>query len=180
MADSIKCIFQKLGLISFIILTGCVNEDVSDLTRYIKNIKSKPPGVIQPLPEIKVVEPFIFNPENLRDPFQPEVRIEGDIEEEITVGTGSIRPDTSRRKEELEAYSLDSLRMVGTVNIENEKWGLVKGVEGTIHRVKKGNHMGRNYGEIIRILDDKIELMEIVSDKPGVWREQQASMVLAE
>ena len=76
--------------------------------------------------------------------------------------------------------SLDTLRMVGTLTMDKGLWALIKASDGTIHRVKKGNYMGRNYGQIIRILDDRIELMEIVPDKPGTWREQQASLALAE
>jgi type IV pilus assembly protein PilP len=91
-----------------------------------------------------------------------------------------IRPDVSRRKEELEAYSLDTLSMVGTLEMSKGLWALIMASDGTIHRVQKGHHMGRNYGEIIRVLDDRIELMEIVADKPGAWREQQASIALAE
>jgi len=160
-------------------LFGCVNDDVSDLDQYIKTVKSQPKGIIPLLPEIKVVEPFLFNPEGLRSPFRPVKRME---QEEI-LGMASafgIRPNVSRRKEELEEYSLDSLRMVGTVMMDKGLWALIKASDGTIHRAKKGNHMGRNYGEIIQILDNRIELMEIVPDKPGAWREQQASLVLAE
>ncbi|MCK4840544.1 MAG: pilus assembly protein PilP [Methylococcales bacterium] len=173
---NIKLIVSCLCVFS---LTACSNNDTSDLTQYIKSVKARPKGIIQPLPEIKIVEPFVFNPDGLRDPFKPVER----IEEKDTLGlaTGSgIRPDTSRRKEELEGYSLDTLRMVGTVIIDKGLWALIKASDGTIHRVQKGNHMGRNYGEIIRILDDRLELMEIVSDKPGSWREQQASLALAE
>lgn len=161
-------------------LGGCVNENVSDLEQYINDVKAKPKGSISILPEIKVVEPYVFNPDDLRNPFKPVDRVEHDDSEDV-VGSGfGIRPNTSRRKEELEAYSLDSLRMVGTVVMENSKWALVKANDGTIHRVLNGHHIGRNYGEIIQILDDRIELMEIVPDKPGAWREQQASLVLAE
>jgi len=160
-------------------LTACVNDDVSDLNHYIKSVKAKPKGTIQPLPEIKVVEPFIFNPEGLRDPFRAVKTMREKNTLAVTSGTG-LRPDFSRRREELEAYSLDTLKMVGTLTLEKRLWALVKAKDGTIHKVHKGNHMGRNYGEIIRILDNKIELMEIVPDKPGAWREQQASMALAE
>jgi len=160
-------------------LQGCVNEDVSDLEQYIQDVKAKPKGTIPLLPEIKVVEPYLFNPDGLRNPFEAVKR----VAEEAPAGTSSafgIRPNTARRKEELEEYSLDTLRMVGTVMMENGKWALIKANDGTIHRVQKGNYMGRNYGEIIQILDNRIELMEIVPDKPGAWREQQASLVLAE
>lgn len=163
-----------------ILMAGCSNEDFSDLSRYIQEVKARPKGPIQPLPEIKVVESFIFKPEGLRDPFRP---VEKSMEEsslDVSGATG-IKPDTERRKEELEVYSLDTLRMVGTLANQEGLWGLVKAADGTIHRVQVGNHMGQNYGKIIRILDDRIELMEIVPDnKPGTWREQQASLALAE
>lgn len=160
-------------------LTGCTNDDISDLTQYIKSVKARPKGTIQPLPEIKVIEPFIFNPDGLRDPFRPVKRIEERQSFDMFSFTG-IHPDISRRKEELEAYSLDTLRMVGTLAMDNELWALIMARDRTIHRVRKGHHMGRNYGEIIRILDDGIELMEIVADKQGAWREKQASIALAE
>ncbi len=160
-------------------LTGCVNDDVSDLEQYIHSVKVKPKGTIPLLPEIKVVEPFLFDPDGLRNPFQPVKIAEVEDLPGETSGSG-IRPNSSRRKEELESYSLDGLRMVGTVMVEKDRWALIKASDGTIHRIQKGNYMGRNHGEIIQILDNRIELMEIVPDKPGSWREQQASLVLAE
>ncbi len=160
-------------------LTACVNEDVSDLDSYIRKVKARPKGTIPLLPEIKVVEPFLFNPEGLRNPFKPVERAKEEEELGVSDGLG-IRPDVSRRKEELESYSLDTLRMVGTLMMGKERWALIKASDGTIHRTQKGNYMGKNYGEIIEILEDRIELMEIVPDKPGTWREQQASLALAE
>lgn len=161
-------------------LSGCSNDDYSDLSRYISEVKARPKGRIEPLPEIKVVEPFIFKPDGLRDPFAPVEKAADESAMENAGGNG-IRPDSNRRREELETYELDTLRMVGTLNMRNGLWGLVRANDGTIHRVQVGHHMGKNYGKIIRILEDKIELMEIVSDtKPGQWREQQASLAIAE
>lgn len=176
----IKQTIIRLGLcVMTFSLSACVNDDVSDLHQYVKAVKARPKGIIRGLPEMKVVEPFIFNPEGLRDPFYP---IEKKLEESLlgfATGTG-IQPDRDRRKEELESYSLDTLRMVGTLTMQKQLWALIKANEGTIHRVKEGNHMGKNYGEIIRILDDRVELMEIVPDKNTKWREQQAALVLSE
>lgn len=160
-------------------LGGCADNDVRDLTKFINEVKARPKGIIQPLPEIKVVEPFIFDPENLRDPFRAIEKVQVATKNDISLGTG-VRPDTTRRREELEGHSLDTLRMVGTLNMKNDFWALIKANDGTVHKVKKGNYMGQNYGEIIRVLNDKIELMEIVADGQGTWREQQASLVLTE
>ncbi|WP_374090869.1 pilus assembly protein PilP [Methylomicrobium lacus] len=164
---------------SIALLSGCANDDLSDLNAFIAAEKAKPKGTIEPLPEIKVVEPFIFNPDGLRDPFVPLEQTAEASDSAAEAGTG-IKPDLTRPKEELEAFSLDSLRMVGTVNAKTGLWGLVKAGDSTVYRVKVGNYLGKNYGKVIRILSDKIELMELISDKPGSWREQQASLALAE
>ncbi len=167
------------GLI-LICMNGCGGDDFNDLHRHIRDVQARPKGAIDPLPETKVVETFIFKPDNLRDPFKPNENITDENNLDVS-GNSGVRPDTERRKEELEAYTLDSLRMVGTLTDQKGLWGLIKAKDGTIHSVQVGNHMGQNYGKIIRILDDKIELMEIVSDiRPGTWREQQATLALAE
>lgn len=159
-------------------LAGCGGDDFSDLKKFIQEVHARPKGPIDPLPETKVVESFIFKPDGLRDPFQPIQNVAAANNADAFPGSG-IRPDTERRKEELEAYTLDSLRMVGTLIDAKGLWGLIRAKDGTVHSVQVGNHMGQNYGKIIRILDDKIELMEIVPDvKPGTWREQPATMAL--
>lgn len=160
------------------LLAGC-SDDFSDLNHYISEVKARPKEPIKPLPEIKVIEPFMFKPEGLRDPFRALEQLEQTEGVDISAGSG-IKPDTTRRKEELEAFPLDGLRMVGTIDMKSSLWGLVKASDGTIYRVKVGNYMGKNYGKIIRIVSDRIELMEIVPDKPGTWREQPASMALTE
>jgi type IV pilus assembly protein PilP len=91
-----------------------------------------------------------------------------------------IRPDTNRRKEELEAFPIETLKMIGTVKMKSDLWGLVKSADKTVYRVKAGNYMGQNYGKIVRISPDKIELLEIVPDQPGNWREQQMSVMLTD
>lgn len=168
-----------LGALNLLLLSACTSDDKSDLIQYINQVKARPKTQIEPLPEIKVIEPFIYKPSGLRDPFRP---IEKAVEAELVdVGTGrGIRPDLTRRREQLESYSLDGLRMVGTISKDAILWGLIKAGDGTIHRVREGNYMGRNHGKIIRIVEDKIELMEIVPERPGTWREQQASLALSE
>ena len=164
---------------SIVLLAGCVKDDLSDLQAFVAAEKAKPKVPIEQLPEIKVVEPFIFNPDGLRDPFMP---LEQGIETVGPAGEASsgIKPDLTRPKEELESFALDSLRMVGTVNAKTGLWGLIKAGDSTVYRVKVGNYMGKNHGKIIRIVGDKIELMELISDKPGSWHEQPASLALAE
>jgi type IV pilus assembly protein PilP len=176
---SARAALQVSCVAFMVLLAGCGNDDFSDLNRYISEVKARPKEPIKPLPEIKVIEPFMFKPEGLRDPFKPLEQPEQAEGVDISTGSG-IKPDTTRRKEELEAFPLDGLKMVGTLNMKSSLWGLVKASDGTVYRVKVGNYMGKNYGKIIRIVSDKIELMEIIPDKPGTWREQPASIALTE
>jgi len=168
------------GVVLLALLTGCSEDDFSDLNQYIAEVKVRPKGTIKPLPEIKVVEPFIFKPEDLRDPFKPIKPVEVAGEGTGASTGGGIKPDTSRRKEELEAFPVETLKMIGTVNMKSNLWALIKSADKTVYRVRQGNYMGQNYGKIIRISPDKIELMEIVPDRPGTWREQQLSVMLAD
>ncbi|MEQ1620664.1 MAG: pilus assembly protein PilP [Methylococcales bacterium] len=164
----------------FLVATaGCSSDDLNDLNQFVSEVKSRPKAPIKPLPEIKVIEPFVFKAEDLRDPFKPLAQPEQTEAAVAATGSG-IKPDTTRRKEELEAFPLEVLKMVGSVFMDDNLWGLVRADDTTIHRVRLGNYIGKNYGKIIRISVDKIELMEIVPDKPGTWREQQASLVLTE
>jgi type IV pilus assembly protein PilP len=158
-------------------LSSCADDDLADLKSYVAEVKARQKSAVEPLPEIKTVEPFVFNAEDLRDPFVQSEKAE---QQEEAKAENGIRPDTARAREELESYELDTLRMVGTVNLNNALWGLVRASDGTIHRVRAGNYIGRNFGKIIRVREDQIELLEIIPDSPGAWRERKASLDLAE
>jgi type IV pilus assembly protein PilP len=174
-----KVIFQINNCLCLFLLAACGDNNFKDLNTYIAAIKAQPKGTIESLPETKIIEPFVFNPEGLRDPFKPLMQIDQDQLADFSAG-GGIKPDLTRRKEDLEAFSLEALKMVGTLTMKSMLWGLVKTDDGTVHRVQVGHYMGKNFGKIVSISIDKIELMEIVPDKPGTWREQQTSLKLLE
>ena len=157
-----------------LLLAGCANQDLSDLQRYVEEVKGRPASGIEPIPEVKQVVGFVYAAKNRRDPFTPQE--DATAETEAVLDNG-IRPDPNRRKEELEVYSLDSLRMVGTLEQDDQTWGLVKTSDGTIHRVTQGNYMGLNDGKITRISEDKIELIELVPTGSG-FLEKEAAVAL--
>jgi type IV pilus assembly protein PilO len=146
-------------------------------------LKEKRKGVqpikIDAIEPMSPVESYLFDPEGLRDPFRESETTIGSTMTSYVAASG-IQPDFNRHKEELESYSLDTLRMVGVVSMNDIFWGLILTPEGAIHRVRKGNYLGENHGKISRILTDKIELMEIIEDQPGTWREEQRVIALSE
>jgi type IV pilus assembly protein PilP len=174
-----KLLFNINNSLCLVFLTACGNNNFSDLNTYILDVKAQPKVAIEALPETKPVIPFLFNPEGLRDPFVALLPI-GQNELLDTSSGNNIKPDISRQKEDLEAYPLEALKMVGTLTMKSTLWGLVKADDGSVHRVQVGNYIGKNFGKITSISKDKIELMEIVPDKPGTWTEQPTSLRLFE
>jgi type IV pilus assembly protein PilP len=160
-----------------LVLTGCISQDMSDLKGYVKEVKARKPGEIEPLPEIRQIETFAYKADNRRNPFEPT---DQESPEESAPDVNGLAPDPNRRKEELEGYSLDALRMVGTLKKEETIWALVRTKDKTIYRVKAGNYMGRNHGQITRIDESDIELTEIIPNGQGGYRERQASLALKE
>jgi type IV pilus assembly protein PilP len=157
-------------------LVGCANTDMSDLEAFVDEVKSRPATGIEPIPEIKQAIGFTYLARDRRDPFLPQ---QADNQAAETVLDDGIRPDPNRRKEELEAFPLDTLRMVGTLEQDEETWGLVQTSDGTIHRVVAGNYMGLNDGRITRISEEKIELIELVPTGSG-FLEKEAALALGE
>lgn len=151
-------------------LLGCTGRD-SDLQHFIDETRHAPGGHIQPLPEIKPYEAFTYTDQNLRSPFVP-----GGSGNALT----GVRPDNHRSREYLEQYSLDTLKMVGTLNLAGNHYGLVQTKDGRVHRVVIGEHLGQNDGKITDITPSKIALTEVIPDGLGGYIERPAALALNE
>ena len=162
--------FAALAPLLLGMLLGCTGRD-SDLQHFIEQTRHAPGGRIQPLPEIKPYEAFTYNDQNLRSPFVP-----GGSGNALT----GVRPDNHRSREYLEQYSLDTLKMVGTLNLAGNHYGLVQTKDGRVHRVVIGEHLGQNDGKITDITPSKIALVEIIPDGLGGYIERPAALGLNE
>ena len=153
-------------------LTACSSAD-SDLARFIADTKKEPGGRVEPLPEIKPYQTFVYADSELRSPFTPSAPGAG-------AGPGGVRPDSKRNREFLEQFSLDTLKMVGTLRLGGTIYGLVQTKDGLVHRVAVGEHMGQAEGKITEITPAKINLVEIVPDSLGGYMERPAALALDE
>jgi type IV pilus assembly protein PilP len=156
-------------------LAACGGEPYSDLRQFVKDSDNLPHGRIPPLPDVKPYEPFTYDAYNLVDPFKPRK-----IEPPKSAAGGGIQPDQARRKEPLEAYPLENLRMVGTLQQNKQTYALVKSPDNNLFRVKSGNYLGQNFGLIMDISESTIKLKEIVQDSGGDWTERVSTLTLAE
>jgi len=157
-------------------VAGC-GGDMDDLDKFINETKALPGGRIEPLPEITPYEIFTYvaDAEGFRSPFVPDAP-----QGAVGAAAGGTRPDRDRSREFLEQYPLDTLRMVGTMELDNTNYGLVQTSDGLIHRVVAGNYLGQNDGRIINVNESGIEIVEIISDGIGGYLEREAAVGLAD
>jgi len=172
MAESMTTVMRIAVATAVLAIAGC-SDDTDQLRAQIEEIKARPGGRIEPLPEVKPYETFAYPSADQRSPFEPGVPAS-------LAGPNAIRPDQNRPREFLEQFSLDTLRMVGTLKLQSRVYGLVQTKDGLVHRVLPGNHMGQSDGRITAIEEGKISLIEIVPDGMGGFVERPAALALSE
>jgi type IV pilus assembly protein PilP len=155
-------------------LYGC-GEGFSDLRTFVKESDKSVTRKIDALPQVKPFAPFAYEGFDLPDPFKPRKLAIKQNEG----ASGGLVPDLNRRKEPLEAFPLEQLKMVGTLTQLGATYALVK-ADKTLYRVKKGNYLGQNFGLITDINDNEVKLKEIVQDTAGDWTERQSVLPLLE
>jgi type IV pilus assembly protein PilP len=159
-----------VSLAALAVMAGCQTAD-DELEQFIADTKKEPGGRVEPLPEVKPYQTFAYSASSMRSPFVPGG---------AAGGGPNVRPDVKRNREFLEQFSLDTLRMVGTLRLSGVYYGLVQTKDGLVHRVVPGNHMGQADGRITEISASKISLIEIVPDGLGGYIERSAALALTE
>jgi type IV pilus assembly protein PilP len=173
-----KCTHRSVVILSLCLaaslslLSGCSGAN-GELSAFIAQTKQEPGGRVEPLPEVKPYESFIYAVATMRSPFLPG-------SPGGTAGASGLRPDTKRNREFLEQFPLDTLRMVGTLKLASQNYGLVQTKDGLVHRVVPGNFLGTSDGKVIDISPSKIQVIEIVPDGLGGYMERAAALALNE
>jgi type IV pilus assembly protein PilP len=159
------------------VLAGCSGNDFSDLDTFMEEKRSRPGGIIAPIPTFKAYEAFAYSATSLRSPFERPIEVR---EIAQLQAIAAIKPDENRTKEFLEQFTFDSLRMVGTLERDENNWSLIKDPDGGVHRVKPGNFLGRHHGKIVEMTDTFVSVVEIVSDgTPDGWVERPRTIKLS-
>jgi type IV pilus assembly protein PilP len=130
-----------------------------------------------------VTAPKKFNPQGYlsasdMDPFSIQ-KLTGAVKQENRQISALLAGETSRRKEYLESFPLDTMTMVGSVIKQGRPQGLIK-VDKQLYQVKVGDRLGQNYGLIKKISETGISIREIITDGSGEPAEQMSTLVLQE
>lgn len=170
----LSCVLLCAGAL----LAGCSgNHDYADIQAKMAEIKAKPRGRIEPPPEFTPIAAVAYSAHQLRNPFMPSV------EDEVVrspVGR-KVEPDFIRPKEYLERFPLDSLRMKGALSKQGgELYGLLEDPSGATNRVKVGDYVGKNFGQVIEVTETVVSVLEIVPDGQDGWVERPRTIKLVE
>lgn len=158
-------------LLASLLLAACSGESHQDLRTWMSEQGKGARGKLDPLPQIKPYDPFAYNAFDLPDPFKPR-------KIEPTKGASKLAPDLTRRKEPLEAYPLESLAMVGTLEKNKTVFALVRTPDRDVYQIRTGNYVGQNFGVVTGIDETAIKLKELVQDGAGDWTERSSTLQL--
>jgi type IV pilus assembly protein PilP len=170
---------RNLAIITAVLLlAACGSDEHQDLKAELKSITKDLSPRVPPLPVVKPYEPVPYQAFDLPDPFGP-AKIELAIGAAAKSKGGANAPDAMRPKEPLEAYPLESLKMVGTLSQKGVNYALVR-ADSSLYRVKAGNYIGQNFGVITEINENRIDLKELVQDASGDWTERKVALQILE
>lgn len=164
----------SIALAAAVVLSACSGGRHEDLQQWVKEQDNMPRPRIEPVPEVKPYQPFAYSAFDLDDPFKTRKA----AAQAKKPGSGGLQPDLNRRKEPLEGYPLENLRMVGTLQDKKDTFALIKTPDNNLFRVKRGSYLGQNFGVVLEISEAVVKLKEIVQDGGGEWTERVSNLQL--
>jgi type IV pilus assembly protein PilP len=162
-----------------ITLSACGGSGDQEVQRWMDVVKKETRPSIPKLVEPKEFIPFTYDKKDELDPFNP-AKLQSALAKMNPGSAHGIRPDLDRRKEALEAFPLDALKMVGTLTQGPNHYALLEADGKGVYQVKAGNYVGQNFGLVTKVNEDSIEIKEIYLDSGGDWAERTQKLELQE
>lgn len=166
-----------LALTVMTMLAGCASEQ-DELKAWMDQQRHEVQPSVPPLKPPQKFNPRAYVGADGVEPFSTQ-KLTVALKQEARQPNSAISAELNRRKEPLEAYPLDSMSMVGSVNRKGAPYALLR-VDNLLYQVKAGDYLGQNYGKIMKITETEIELREIVQDAAGEWTERPTTLQLQE
>jgi type IV pilus assembly protein PilP len=161
-------VWSKLSFLGMpVLLFGCETEgQFDDLDAQMGDLRQNAEAAVESLPVVPQIESLNYTAAAMRSPFAPLLI----ASEKKQLSSAVVQtPDHSRPREPLESFNFSALSMVGTLSYGQQIWAVINDGEDGIHRVARGNYIGKNYGEITQIDDTQIQVVETVPDDSGAW-----------
>lgn len=174
-------LFKFVLAVFVLTLAGCSVSGEDELRQWMADQKSQTRPRIAPISEPKQFQPESYMQVTAIEPFSNQ-KLTQALKRESTQSAANgalIAPELARRKEALEVFPLDTMVLVGSLVKAGQHVALVK-VENLLYQVRLGNHLGQNYGRVMKVAETEVTLREIVQDAAGEWIERTATLQLQE
>lgn len=159
-------------------LAGCDATDQDEVKQWMSEVRRDMRPIVQNIPEPKKFEPYLYQQQKSVDPFSP-TKVDVALQKLAAKSSSGLRPDMDRRREPLEAFPLDTIRMVGLMRRPKVLAALLQ-VDRSLYQARVGNYVGQNFGVITKITETEVTLKEIVQDAAGEWVERITTLQLQE
>jgi len=165
-------------LLGAMLLSGCSDSDVKEVNSWMDEVKANTRPSVTALAEPKTFLPYAYEVREETDPFNPD-KLLAELARQAAQTVNPLRPDLSRRKEFLESFPIDTMKMVGTIQKGGSHFALVQ-IDRTIHQIAPGMRMGQNFGLVTGVTDVTVNIKETVQDAGGEWVERMSKLELQE
>lgn len=169
---------QMTALAAVLLLAGCGDSDEAEINSWMDDVRKNTQVNVKPLAEPKTFIPFAYGVREEVDPFNPD-KLLAELARAANASNNPLRPDPDRRREYLETFPIDTMKMVGTMNKSGVSYGLIQ-IDRQVHQVKAGQRLGQNYGVVTGVADTAIGIKEVVQDAGGEWVERMSKLELQE
>lgn len=146
--------------------------------QWMQEVKQQTSPSIPPLAEPSRFVPFQYAGQSQVAPFDLD-KVAVAMSRAAAKSNSGLKPDLDRRREPLEAFPLDTIRMVGAMERDKAMYALLV-VDNALYRVKSGNYIGQNFGLITKITETEVTIKELVQDAVGDWVERISTLQLQE
>ena len=165
------------AMLAAAMLVGC-GADIDELQQWMEQQRREVKPNVAPLQAPKKFDPQPYAAADSVEPFSTQ-KLAVALKRDERAPSSLLAGELKRRKEPLEAYPLDSMSMVGSVDKQGRPFALLR-VDGLLYQVKVGDYMGQNYGRVQRISETELVLREVVQDAAGEWIERNSTLQLLE
>ena len=165
------------ALLVALLAAGC-EADHDELSQWMDQQRRSVKPSVEPLAPPKRFDPEPYAMIHSVEPFSNQ-KLAVALRQQSQQPNSMLAAEQSRRKEPLEAYPLDAMSMVGSVERGGRRYALLR-VDKLLYQVKVGDYLGQNYGKITKISETDIGLREIVQDAAGEWIERPTTLELQE
>jgi type IV pilus assembly protein PilP len=157
-------------------VTACSSEQ-SELQAWMDEETRAVAPTKEKISEPKAFEPYRYENASQVDPFS-NVKLATALDK-LQKNKGALQPDLKRRREVLENFPLENIRMVGHLANNKAAFALLQ-AENVVYQAKIGNYLGQNFGVITKMNDTEVQIKELVQDAAGEWTERETALRIQE